>query len=242
MVNTERRKRMTGINILAFPFSKAKSWRYEHSAQLASRIWDGVELRTRGDRRIIRVKNTDGGYHNNITVGRLMSVVYDFEQDPHNVGRKGRFWRNFYTFLPGHAHLFLRRKGTVYNELADTMIANYGGKDRFQGLLDWIISNPNMPDKQFERGYFNWKHGGELPSLNDQGSLIDSRELMPKGVRFDQAAEFPESLGNIIGAVYDESKQRLILLGDGNPTLPAFRADDLAIALLCAWASIQRFR
>ncbi|MBC8459634.1 MAG: RHS repeat protein, partial [Deltaproteobacteria bacterium] len=76
------------------------------------------------------------------------------------------------------------------------------------------------------------------------GGLYDpfkSIEAKLGGIKLDAAAQFTGNLDNITGAVYDQEKQVLVLVGDENKdkniSLPSIKPEDLAIALISVYGS-----
>lgn len=65
----------------------------------------------------------------------------------------------------------------------------------------------------------------------DSLTRLGQTGFQPKGVKFDQPAQFFGNLGAIRGVSFDPNTKRLVLLGDGNPALPPLRFDDFVTAV-----------
>ncbi|MBW3622229.1 MAG: hypothetical protein KY468_02335 [Armatimonadetes bacterium] len=71
---------------------------------------------------------------------------------------------------------------------------------------------------------------GNTTTGSARGFVPPGIELVA-GVRLDKPAEMPPALNNIRAVAYDPQQKRFYLVGQHNPKLPAFRPEDLAVAL-----------
>jgi YD repeat-containing protein len=78
------------------------------------------------------------------------------------------------------------------------------------------------------------KSGGMAAGLGGWlGRFFEQTERRLGGVDLNAKAEVAGALGDLEGAVFDPETQRLVLVGDGNPALPAVKPEHLAIGILC---------
>lgn len=61
--------------------------------------------------------------------------------------------------------------------------------------------------------------------------------VQPKGVRFDQPAEFVGDIGAIKGVYFDPETKEFALIGDGDLSLPPIRKDDFVAALHAVYSA-----
>lgn len=94
--------------------------------------------------------------------------------------------------------------------------------DKFDELDDWRKQFPPPPD--------DGGGGGALATTQDALKGLGNK-WEPKGVKFDKPAEFYGQIGAIQGVSFDPKTKRLVLIGDGNPSLPPVRMDDFIVAL-----------
>ncbi len=82
--------------------------------------------------------------------------------------------------------------------------------------------------------------GGRPGGGSGGGGFYDPfRSVEPQlgGIEFKASAQFAGDLGRITGAVWDEAKGRLVLVGDQDLSVPSIREEDLAVALACVYGN-----
>jgi YD repeat-containing protein len=115
---------------------------------------------------------------------------------------------------------------------ADGRMFLYRGNQKIE--VDPLFARPGeSAERTIAR--FAEEHGysRSLPPLlpNEALQNLGSDKFLPKGVKFDQPAQFFGQIGAIQGICFDGATKRLTLLGNGDPALPPVRLDDFETAV-----------
>ena len=103
-------------------------------------------------------------------------------------------------------------------------------KKKYRGSQDKPFKGPDRPDNN--GGDNIGGKGGNLsggPACSKDPFKFVENKL--GGIKLVATAEFTGDLGNIVGAVFDEEKQCLVLVGDRDISVPDLKPQDLAVAL-----------
>ena len=129
----------------------------------------------------------------------------------------------------------LGRRGSL-RELIQVRIA-LDGPGTVRAVKEWFrdLAVREIADAVVQKpGPDAGRHSGASGSWLRDPFGTASRQL--GGVELAATARLAGRLGRLSGATYDAQRQALILVGDTNVTLPALRAEDLALALRMAYA------